>query len=518
MQSSSRACDETKPSCLRCLKFWGHCDGYPPPKKRARPRSGVSFVETSTRPLLPRATSNASSPAQDALITATPFESAYEHQGFRNFLSRTAPRLPGLFSSSLWDRVILQASASEPFIRDTLVAIGALSSCERKWVKDLPAGKKSTSGIEAAPQFRFALQKYGTAVNSMRKKLASYANDQSPVQGKKDRNLRLVLISCLLVVCFEVLQGNHFFALRHAISGHSILQDWLSQHAPIEETFLEPLLPFTSTTTRINANFSRICLGSPLPHLIEDDLIHAFSNLDIQIITLGDPRPPSLYSKLKHEGSHTIASMPCPFISVEQARLYWELIQRRTSHFIGAVAGQLSLRKDSHMNIDMGLGSGPIPISPESEIMFSTYDMSPTLLAEYHSYVSEITRWFTSFNPFYEKLVEGSRSWTASSLLKIHALGQQVLMHSSILSDEWSLDSCTPVFSEMVSLRQLVAQDPLYSTPNLFTFEFGLVNPIRSVSRWCREPSIRRESIALLRKLATREGVWDALTMASVSE
>ncbi|CZR58059.1 uncharacterized protein PAC_07949 [Phialocephala subalpina] len=511
-------CDETRPSCQRCLNFWGRCDGYLPPQKRARPKSGLTSVER-TRPLLPRASSHAPSPAQDSILTSTPFKSAYEHQGFRNFLTQTAPQLPGLFSSPLWDKVILQASASEPFIRDTLVAIGALNSCGRKWAKDLPAGKKSTTRIEATPQLQFALQQYGTAVKSMRKKLASYENDKgSSVRGTKERKLRLALISCILVVCFEALEGNHFLAQQHAVSGHKILQDWLSQHSPVEPASSEPFLYSSSTTTLMNADASTTGLGSPAPHLIEDELIRAFSNLDIQIITLGDTRPPSLHSKLKHEGSHAIASMPSPFTSVEQARLYWELIQRRTSHFIGAAAGETSLRKDSQMNIDMGLGSGSVSISPESEIMFSTSELPPTLLAEYHSYASEITRWFASFSPFYEKLVEGSRSWTASSLLKIHALGQQVLMHSSILSDEWSLDSFAPIFSEMVSLGQLVAQDPLYSTPNLFTFEIGLVNPIRSVSKWCRDPRIRRDSIALLRKIATREGIWDALTMASVSE
>lgn len=386
-------------------------------------------------------------------------------------------------------------------------------------MKGLPAGQKSTNGIDSGPQFQFALQQYGTAVKRMRKKLSSYTNDNSTKQGEKESNLRLALISCILIVCFEALQGNHFFALQHATSGYSILQDWLSQYSSQGPTSSDSLHVSSSATSLTKVDYlSKIGLGSPLPHLIEDEIIHAFSNLDLQIITFADARPPSLHAKLKHEGFHTIATMPYPFTSVQQARLYWELIQRRTSHFIGEAAGQTSLRKDSQMNIDMGLGSGPIPISPESEIMFSTSELPPALVAEYHSYALEITRWFTSFEPFYQKLIEGSRSWTASSLLKIHAFGQQVMLHSSILSDEWSLDSFTPVFEEMVSLGQLVSQDPLYSTPNLFTFELGLVNPIRQVSKWCREPNLRRASIALLRKIATREGLWDALVMASVSE
>ncbi|KAE8452535.1 hypothetical protein EG329_000438 [Mollisiaceae sp. DMI_Dod_QoI] len=514
-------CDETKPACLRCLKFWGHCDGYTPPKRRARSRSSFVFVKSSSQPLLPRATSVSLSPIQDTLITSTPFKCAYEHQGFQNFLAQNVLQLPGLFSNPLWDRIILQASAIEPFVRDTLVAIGALTSCGRKWTDDLSIGKKSTTGIEVTPQYHFALQHYGNAVKAMRKTLHSYANEygKSFGQGKRGHNLRMMLIACLLVTCFEGLQGNHFLALQHAASGHSVLQDWLSQHQPLESAYSSPLQNSSmSATIDANSTVQMQGLGSPLPQIIEDEIIQAFSRLDLQIMTYVDPRPLSVHSKLKHEGSHAIACMPYPFDSLEQARLYWELIQRRTSHFIADAAAQTSLRQDADMTIDMGLGNGSVLVAPESEVKLNTSHFPPVLVAEYHSYASEISRWFASFLPFYGSLTEGSRNWAASSILRIQALSHQILLHGSILSDEWSLDSFTSVFSEIVSLGHLVAKDPLYSTPNLFSFDVGLVNSIRCVSKWCREPVIRRSSIALLRKIANREGIWDALIMANVSE
>ncbi|KUJ15389.1 uncharacterized protein LY89DRAFT_619298 [Mollisia scopiformis] len=492
-------CDETKPACLRCLNFWGRCEGYAAPKKRARPRQALSFIERS-RPLLPRSSAN---PARDTLITTAPFKTADEHQGFQSFVTHTVPQLPGVFSSSLWSKIILQASNSEPFVRDTLSAIGALSSCGRKWAKNLPAGKKSTDGIQVTPQYRFALQQYGNAVNRMRKKLASYANRTDSSQETKDRNLRTALIACLLVICFEGLQGNYFQGLQHASSGHAILHEWLSEHQA-----LEPNPPSSSSIAKPG-------LGSPQPHLIEDELIHVFSRLDLQIMSFVDARPPSLHSKLKSEGTSTIANMPNSFTSLTSARLYWELIQRRTSHFIGDAATRTSLRQDVDMNIDMGLGSGPVAVTPESEVRLSSH---PALMTEYHSYASEISSWFTSFLPFYSTLQTGSRTWNAASTLKIQALSHQILLHSSILADEWSLDHFIPDFRTIVSLGNLISTDPLFSTPHLFSFDTGLVNPIRLVSKWCREPSIRRDSIALLRKVACREGVWDALTMASVSE
>lgn len=502
-------CDETKPACLRCLKFWGRCEGYDPPKKRARSNPNLKFVDPS-RPILPRGSFISTSPTRDSLIKTMPFLTASEHQGFQCFLTQNIPSLPGLFSSHLWDRIILQASVSEPFVRDTLIAIGALSSCGRKWAKDLPPGKKSTAGIEPTPQYRFALQKYGNAVNNMRKELTSNSNHEGSTQQMKDSKLRLALIACLLVVCFEGLQGNYFYALQHASSGYSLLHDWLS-----EQQDLGPTPSSSSDTTLTRAKPG---LGSPQPDIIEDELINAFSRLDLQIMTYVDARPASLHARLKHEGTTTIANIPSIFTTVTEARLYWELIQRRTSHFIGDTARRSSLRKDKSLNIDMGLGSGPILVSPESELKLASSHLPSELRQEYQNYAGEIENWFKAFEPLYSTFPEKIKSWTALSILKIQALSQQILLHCSLLSDEWSLDSFVPTFRTIVSLGQDISTDPMYLTPHLFTFDLGLVNPIRLVSKWCREPSVRRESIALLRQIACREGIWDALTMASVSE
>jgi hypothetical protein len=51
-----------------------------------------------------------------------------------------------------------------------------------------------------------------------------------------------------------------------------------------------------------------------------------------------------------------------------------------------------------------------------------------------------------------------------------------------------------------------------------FKFDLGIVNPLRLVGKWCREPRVRREAIALLRESRVREGLYDGLIMAGVQE
>lgn len=511
-------CDETKPSCLKCIKFWGHCEGYqqlkrPPTKYRIHISNPL---EALSRPLLPKGKISVL-PVVTAPIDGTRFNSQREHDDFLNFRTQTAEQLPGLFNSALWSQVILQASHQEDFIKDAIIAIGALHSCGRRLVED--TDKKVSTGIEVTPHYRFALQLWGRALRKMQRKITG-----------DDKGMRITLIACILVVCFEGLQGNFFQALTHAVNGHTILHAWLTKQKRY------------SRTKTITSHAHRV---------VEDDLIHAFERLDLQIMTYIDTREASIHSTLKNEGTETVRHMPSAFSTVDEARQYWELIQRRTSHAIAAMAAAAKENGNDQelMSIDMGLGKGSTTYYPESDLNISLsaptaaeeamehggchdeihkrfYDITTTLSspqglqlqAEYLQYSGEITRWFTAFAPFYETVKQGTRTWTAASILHIQAKMTEVMLLASFFGDEFSLDNFTPTFRSVCTLAQIVALDPFFSLPHLFTFDVLLVNPIRLIAKWCREPLVRRDSIALLRKLALREGMWDALVMASISE
>jgi len=395
--------------------------------------------------------------------------------------------LPGLFRTDLWKNLLPQASYDTPFIRSALIAIGALSGCGRKFQED----KFATSGMIITPRYRFALTQYGIAVSQMRENL---------VAGEK--GLNDALIACLLVVCFECIQGNYFSALTHVVSGHKIFKDWLDSNNKRLKTNASPTFQRNSFSDTI----------------VEDELVTAFNRMDLQIMNYIDPRPASIHMEMKNEGEEIVQHMPDRFTSISESRSYLELIQRRTSHFIASTAGMYPAPENGSSTrttrIATGTETGTVTIHSESETLLPS-TAPPELRIEYSGYVNELSRWFKAFAPLFESLIEGTRDWSAAAVLYIEAQTHQVMLLSSF---SYPLDAFFPTYRAVVDLAEKISDDHLFAQDDLYTFDMGIVNPLRLVAKWCREPTIRRKCIMLLRKTRCKEGLWDALCMAAVSE
>jgi hypothetical protein len=100
--------------------------------------------------------------------------------------------------TDIWDRIIPQACHSEGFIREAAVAFAALR-------KALTAKDNFSS-----QQYCFALQRYGNAVQSMRRALTCRTED-----------VRKALLGCLLLFRFEAFrmkQANLFGTGKVAVT------------------------------------------------------------------------------------------------------------------------------------------------------------------------------------------------------------------------------------------------------------------------------------------------------------
>ena len=102
------------------------------------------------------------------------------------------PELTGLLRSSLWNRIILQACHRHSYVRDAVIALAALKE------SIYPAGGAASKDL-SAQHYSFALCEYGKAIRNMREALA-VSNEAEKV--------RKALIGCILVFCFESLQGS----------------------------------------------------------------------------------------------------------------------------------------------------------------------------------------------------------------------------------------------------------------------------------------------------------------------
>ncbi|OIW31917.1 hypothetical protein CONLIGDRAFT_667736 [Coniochaeta ligniaria NRRL 30616] len=113
-------CDETKPSCNRCLAQKRICDGYPPPSTSHR---------IPTRRALAAAVLTLSTPGPASRILAGP-TTASDAACFDFFRARTAPMTASLFPSEFWGTRLLQVAHGEPAVWHAAVALGAL---HRRW-------------------------------------------------------------------------------------------------------------------------------------------------------------------------------------------------------------------------------------------------------------------------------------------------------------------------------------------------------------------------------------------------
>ncbi|KAL2803124.1 hypothetical protein BJX63DRAFT_412961 [Aspergillus granulosus] len=239
-------CDETKPSCFRCVSTGRRCDGYAAPE----PQAG----------------------GPHALRPVTSFVSTTESRALDFFFHTTSPQLAGFLDADFWKRSVLQLSLAEPAIREGLAALGSLHEYED--------GQRTDGAV--------AEQLYSRAIRSTAEKAAA-----------GDMSVPIVVMASIIFTCFEFLRRNSHIAATHIASGIKILRNWRqnhkdgrrgkwgascsSYHVHFLETELGPIL------TLFNLNASEF---SPLPRcrLILHEVENGIPRLGESFETLQEAR------------------------------------------------------------------------------------------------------------------------------------------------------------------------------------------------------------------------------------
>ncbi|KAL4943452.1 hypothetical protein BDV06DRAFT_137142 [Aspergillus oleicola] len=159
-------CGEEKPACLRCTSTGRKCD----------------FLEVSP----PRA------------LSTTTAESR-ERRAFEYYFFHAAPSLSDALDLDFWRGTVLQVCGSEPAIWDAVVALSTF------YEHPPPLGGLPTHQIEdtdrlpkpRTPQHREALSWYSRSLCKLQEQISNGVADYA-----------VALVSCVLFICIEVLQGN----------------------------------------------------------------------------------------------------------------------------------------------------------------------------------------------------------------------------------------------------------------------------------------------------------------------
>ncbi len=417
---------------------------------------------------------------------AIQFDSEVEQRHFHKFQSETANEICGIFESIFWQKLVIQACHREKFVLDAVIALSAYNTS----LKLSKAGLQDEAFLaNAAEQAQFALRKYQNCLQVMQ---ISLSNAPSPQKA---------LMACLLVCSFEGLLGNTVTALAHARSGQTLVENFLAEHP------------------HPNPNFEGIT--SPAPFIIEDSLLQAASYFETQIIGLFDGRSRDDHAVLKKEGKEAINRMPQAFKDLDEACIYWDLVSRRSTHFICEYSTDLNYGLNPYA-VDDTTG-----LKSQEKMLLYTKSSSDNISrdqnvghyqVERKKHLEDIAHWSAAFSDLYSilKRTTNKRQIMGAHTLNAKSKTMEMGVGSAMESGTCSHDKYFTHFREIVNLSREVIRIKKTFSQSDFTVELGIIPSLHATAKWCRERTIRREAITLLRWYGSREGHWDSMVMADI--
>jgi hypothetical protein len=481
-------CDETKPSCRRCLSYWGYCEGY------ANPHGKSAAPPMAPAPLL-RLRNDRVVSVQQILrqsLMGPAFETLEENDYFKIFLNSTSCTLAGAFETPVWGYLLPQHAARQPFIRYGVAAIGAMTAT----FTEVMAMRFAGHIIDDDNCLRFS--------NIYQKAIALYAKFLQHMRialSKPNHSIRDALLGCLLVVCFEGFIGHYYNSAMHAQNGLEFFYTWLSHER--------------ATRPQISQH------SSPNSTEVEDDIVAAMHRLDLQVLYFFDSRAARTHNTLATQDAHILRSIPSAFRSLPQARHFWDLICRRICHFLAA-----SMSSTGSVSTALMLPGPtvPYPETLDAPIGIKLFAQSGNALtghdAERAGYMADIEAWDRASAPLVKQLlVAGGIQARGATILLIHAKMIRILLAGAFFESEMEYDSLLPEFQSIYDLASSIWHSHVvpFDSGISFDFEAGVLPPLFLVVTRSRDPNLRRQIVNLLSTSFHRESYWDSCSMAYIA-
>ncbi|KAL3465214.1 hypothetical protein BJX64DRAFT_70856 [Aspergillus heterothallicus] len=180
-------CGEEKPSCVRCTSTGRRCDYA---------SSGLSTQQMVARSL------------------PTTSSEYNERRAFEYYYFYAAPSVSDALDLDFWRGSVLQICRSEPAVWDAVVALSTL------YEHPLHAGSRSTYQIDETDRAPVPRSR------NHREALTWYSRSLRKIQDQIDRGVAghtVALVTCVLFMCIEILQGNVKAALSLYYRGAHLL-------------------------------------------------------------------------------------------------------------------------------------------------------------------------------------------------------------------------------------------------------------------------------------------------------
>jgi hypothetical protein len=322
------------------------------------------------------------------------------------------------------------------------------------------------------------------------------------ISGER-QDLRTTLIGCLLFYCFESFHGHHEVAISQIYTGLRMIREWST-------SLYKP-----DADGKINCN-----LGSENPYIVEDDILRAFGNLEIQVMSYADGRNADLHEHYRQCGQVTIDEMPAEFRQLKEARSMLELVIRRSMHW---------LRSTMHLrNFSSGEGKeklgffGSAGDSRDAEGPGSLFfDVDPTF-EEQSATMKEYEKWDHAFQPLLKnaRSSSGAETYALANTLRLHWLaGYLSIASNNCRSSMINSGKFTKELGELVSIARLLMEQQLTGSRVEevgFAFDMQIVVPLMTVGWVYRHRYLRRQAIDLLFQSPRKEGTWDGTVVGKI--
>ena len=421
------------------------------------------------------------------------------------FRERTSIKLPGVFTSSFWGVLIFQAGCQEPAVLHAIVALGA---AHRSQSIPRHAAQKRDGPPDADELL--ALGEYNKAIGHLRRHGSQNRPDKE--------SLRVILVTCLVFICIDMLRGEFKFGQTHLQNGLTLLtqidrrQGLIPfEHAGGEET------RGASTGSNTDGGGGGVSVGAAIfrnhPNAIDDYLAETLTRLSVLSSLFGDcsAYDPDAFSSRKESPEHDNYVAPSIFSNPEAARRHLDYL----------MAAMHSLSE--HINY-LSREHQPIPDAIVREV-----DWCKASLSQWEEILDR-----SESSMFPPPADDHKRTLFSIPLLRIYHIMTSILAATCLQSptDETVYDrhisSFVRIVAEAVALWKLYAltyeDPPPYNcggpTPSEigFTADLGYIPPLYLVALKCRVPQLRRQAVGLLRRAPHREGVWDGALAAQVAE
>lgn len=418
-------CGEEKPECKQCINTGRKCDGYK--------AASQSQLRTEISQSLSRRTWPLDPERHLVLLPGSREERRYIHF----FSTQATQALSGFFPSEFWIQSVPQLSHHLPVIRHAVAAIGAVY--ERQ-AHGLPL---PTTEADPGKAEHFELQQYNKAIHEFIAQLSS------PIET----DISIILITCTLFICIEMLRTNKTRAMNHVQCGLQIL----AKHLQDGKTVIR--------------------------HSSDRELVQLFHRLNIQVSFFGRP-----LLQLDGPTENPTTAKRLVFDHICQARECLTGLVNRALLFIRQIGySQRTLSGAEHQQKLLG----------------------------HQRLLQEFCSWNAAFELMKTKSAKrvGISDARAPLVLWIEFHSVQIWLKGCVSPAQSYYDRFFTEFDLIVSSAEKVielgAGPDLTDFPSRFALDAEVVPSMYWTASRCRDPMIRRRAIEAMRNYPTREGMWD---------